>query len=244
VYAHDRRLASPGLTLALVMLASACTDEPATPAVRLSLRLRAVDTDDVPVAGTRFWADGRELGATDSRGEVRVSLEGRNADAVSLWSACPPAYRTLTASRRVVLRGIDRDARSHPQSDLELVARCEPIDRTAVIAVRVRGPITSGLPILVAGETAGQTEADGCAHLLRRVQPHSSLRVELDTAAHPQLIPRDPVQRFELGDSDSILLFEQAFATTRPPARARRSRALRLPAGPPSPRLPYRIGGR
>ncbi len=225
---RSRRRAPQRLAALALALASTGCSAPPAPEQRFELRLRASTTGEQPLAGVRFWADGRELGTTAADGSLRVQLRGREGRSVALSSACPPAYRTPVPARRLVLRRIAARA------PLELSTRCEPLERKAAIVVRVRGAGRAGLPIRVGGESVGQTDADGLAHVLLTVHPHSALRVQLVTTAHPRLLPRDPVQTFEVEDEDCILLVDQALLR---PARSRR--VTRAP--PDRPRLPYRI---
>ncbi|MFI5307131.1 MAG: hypothetical protein ACHQ53_07260 [Polyangiales bacterium] len=206
----------------------------ATQVQTFSLRLRASSTTDQPVAGALFWADGRELGATAEDGSLRAQLAGTEGQSVALSSACPPSYRTLDPKRRLVLRRIGATTSQAPA--LELTAHCEPLEREAAIVVRVRGPEVAGLPIRVAGETVGQTESDGTAHLLLHVKPHSALRVQLMTEAHDGLLPRNPIQSFAIEDEDAILLVEQTLAPS--PAKRSPRMPVRRARGPV---LPYRI---
>jgi hypothetical protein len=223
------------LALLLVLTGWACgKNEPEHH--RFGIELRALTTSDQGVPGSRFWADGRELGVTDASGALHASVDGREGRAVWLSNACPPAYRALTPNRRLVLRHT-RAAQASATPALELTARCEPLARRAALVVRARGPEVAGLPIRANGETVGQTGLDGSAHLLLSVRPHAALRVQLITAAHPELVPRDPVQSFELEDDDSILLVDQELA--RPPKPRPRERPTRPPQRAV---LPYRIG--
>jgi hypothetical protein len=225
------------LLLRAVLVACSCAPA-ASDEQRFVVALHASTSAREAVADTRFWADGRELGVTDLHGDLRAALTGRDRQIVSLSAACPPAYRTLVASRRLLLHRIE--GRAHASPDFELDAQCEPLERRAALVVRARGAHFAGLPIRVGSETVGQTELDGTAHLLLRARPHSALRVELATSAYPNLIPRDPVHSFQLEDEDSIFLIDQSFSeATRKPAQREHRRA--QPS--PSPR-PYRIGTR
>jgi len=221
------------LTTTLAVLIAGCEDRAAKPEA-FPLRLRAVSTSQGPVAGVQLWADGRELGTTSEDGSLRARLDGLEGQAVALSSACPPAYRTLEPKRRLVLRRVASAAQSTPA--LELTLRCEPLERQAALVVRALGPDTAGLPIRVDGETVGQTAADGSAHLVLRVKPHSSLRVQLVTEAHPELLPHNPMQSFEIDDQDEIFLVEQTLARAKP-----RRPSPKAPHRAPAPLLPYRI---
>jgi hypothetical protein len=212
----------------------ACT-EPSSRDPRFTAELRAMSTSGEAIADVRFWADGRELGTTGSDGALHVALSAEHDDTVSLTAACPPAYRTLMQNRRLVLRRIEGRT-GHATSDFELTARCEPLERLAAVVVRARGPAVAGLPIRVDGETLGQTDLDGTAHLLVKARPHSSVRVAILTSEHADLLPRDPVQTFQLDDEDSILLVDQDFMT-----QAKRAARASVPRLQPAPPLPYRI---
>jgi hypothetical protein len=224
--------------LALLLTALSC-GEPTVRDQRFVLSLRAVSSFDAAVADVRFWADGRELGATDLRGTLRAEINGHDGQAVSLFVACPPAYRTQNENRRLVLRRLERKALSQA-SDFELTTHCEPLERVAAVVVRARGPSTTGLPIRIGGEIVGQTDLDGIAHLLLKTRPHSALRVQLETSAHPELIPSDPVQTFQLDDEDSILLVDQSFAL----APRKHYAGHRVAAAPSAAHVPYRIDSR
>lgn len=206
---------------------------------RFAVDLRAASTTRDAVAGVRFWADGRELGATDARGELKAQLTGRDDQLVALSAACPPSYRTLSPNRRLVLRRIQGTTRASA-ADFELTALCQPLESSAAVVVRARGPEAAGLPLRVGGEAMGQTELDGTAHLLVRMRPHSLVRVEIATDAHPALLPRNPVHTFQLDDEDSIFLIDQSFTQTP----RKRGAFLRTPFSAAPPRLPYRIGSR
>jgi hypothetical protein len=228
-------------TSALLMLAitlGACTEQLQIKR-RFALRFRAQTTSGATVADVRVWADGDELGVTNDEGELQVSLTGHPGQAVSLSVACPPAYRTVDARRRLILRDVHATTERKPRADstgIQLTAECEPLERMAVIVVRTRGPGTAGLPINVGGELVGLTQPDGTAHLLVRTPPHRSVRVEVDTSQHPELLPSNPVQTFQVDDDDSILLFEQALVVA-PIARG----AHRSPSRTRRGRVPYRI---
>jgi hypothetical protein len=238
-----RRLAvsrGADLALLLALLGLDCSD-PAAREQRFVLGLRAVTAFDAPVSDTRFWADGRELGTTDLRGALRAELNGQDGQAVSLSVACPPSYRTRVDNRRIVLRHIEGKTPSQA-SDFELTAHCEPLERSAAVVVRARGPGVAGLPIRVGGDHVGQTDIDGTAHLLLKARPRSSVRVQLETSARPELVPHDPVQTFQLDDEDSILLVDQSFALA-PRRHYDQPRAAFAPA-PSRVHVPYRIDSR
>jgi hypothetical protein len=214
--------------LALLCISpAACADaSPAT--TRFTALLRARTASGEPIAGVRAWADGRALGATSATGELRTDLIGAEGSAVQLSAACPPAYRTPDAERRLVLRRVRAARGSAGSADLELAQLCEPIEHAAALVVLASGEGRAALPIRIDGELVGQTEADGSAHLTLTAPAHATVRVELETSAQPRLLPRNPVHSFRLEDEDSILLLEQTFSVERPrrvPAAPGRTRS-------------------
>jgi hypothetical protein len=207
---------------------------PSAPAPRsLVVTLEARTPTGEPVANTRAWAAGRPLGQTDIDGRLIVKLEGREGERVLLSWACPSAYRTR-GDQRVLTLEAPAQRSSQPST---LRAQCEPLERLAALVVRLTGAPATGLPIRVRNEIVARTDEHGVAHALLRVRPSSPLGVALDTSQHPELVPRDPVETFQLGDDDSILLFERTLSAAPRPALKAKRRVRREPAR----RLPYRI---
>jgi hypothetical protein len=151
-------------------------------------------------------------------------------------TACPATHRTLSARREVPLAHETRP-RGAARPAIELTVDCEPIERLAALVVRVRGPAPLGLPVRVRDHVVGQIDARGIAHIVLRVAPHTTLRVQLDTTTAPELEPKSPVQSFALGADDSIVLFDQALTRARAPRRRQRHEAARGRAA----LLPYRV---
>jgi hypothetical protein len=217
---------------AALLALPACDHEPTPQLFRLTLC--AQDTQDRPVPGTRFWADGRELGVTAADGVLRVALDAHAAHAVILSAACPAAYRTREPRRRIAPQ--QRGSVS-ARIALELTTACEPLDHAAVVIVRARAAAAlAGMPIRSDGEVIGQTDLDGTAHVMLHARAGTSLHIALDTRAWPELAPRDPVQTFQLGDEDAILLVDQRFTTPEPVAPTPRRIARKLAR-----HTPYRI---
>lgn len=235
---YRRRSLSSAEVLVLLAPAVACVllacDSAAQAPAPFVLALHARSPDGAAVPGARFWADGRALGTTAENGSLRTELGLPEGTTLGLTAACPPAYRTETPERRITLA---RGAGGAAAPDAELELRCQPLEQVAALVVLLRGPNTGGLPIRIGGEAAGQTEGDGTAHLLWSAPPRSTLRVELDTEARPELRPQHPVHTFRLGETDSVLLIEQTFAVVR--RRSPRREAALGPAA--APRRPERI---
>lgn len=217
--------------------ALACSQAEPPRVTRLPATIRARSPDGLGVAGVRVWADGRELGTTDAEGQLGTTLEGKEGARVAITSACPPAYRTLDERRELTMRRLHATPNQPTASRLQLTLTCEPLELLTALVVRIRGELTSGLPIRVRDQVVGQTGPDGTAHLVLRTRPDASLTVELDTSAEARLAPINPVQTFQLGKEPSVLVFDQTL--TRPRAARRGLRPARLAA--PTRGLPYRV---
>jgi hypothetical protein len=212
-------------TLALCACRPSDRQEPLS-VFSLAIVVRAQTPSGEPVGDARAWADGRELGATLSNGELQAQLRGREGQRVTLSFACPVTHRTLDERRELALRAARPVAGSRP-APLVVAVRCAPIEHLAAVVVRASGARVAGLPVRVQGEPLARLAHDGTAHVLVPVRARQPLRVMLDTSAVPALQPPSPVQTFELRDEDRLVLFEQRFgavvrkAPTRPPPRLR-----------------------
>jgi hypothetical protein len=215
--------------LAVFVLCACGSTEP--PRGGLAVALEAQTPSGEPVQGVRAWAASKALGETDAEGHLHMKLEGAAGERVILSWACPAAYATRTEQRSLVL---EAGARAAPTT---LRAQCEPLERSAALVVRVSGAPASGVPVRVRGEVVARTDATGVAHALLRVRPNAPIAVALDTREYPELLPRDPVETFQLGDEDSVLLLERTLASA-PPATPKGKRRVRRE---PARRLPYRI---
>lgn len=225
---------APLALLAAALATLACRGEP--PTARFAASLRARTPGGEPVAGVRAWADGRALGSSSDDGVLRAELRGREGATVELAAACPAAYRTEPASRRLTLRRVLGASAAASSQALQLDVRCMPIEISAALVVLANGRAASGLPLRVQGEVLGQTGPDGSAHLLVTAPADSTVRVEIDTSARPELRPRNPVHTFRIQNEDSILFLEQSFELAPRVAPARR----RI-RPTPAPRRPQRI---
>lgn len=212
---------------------SACGDEPAA-VQHLSITLHAATPKAAPVAGTRFFANGTQLGITDESGLLTTGLVAREGDVIAITTNCPAGYRGPATPRSLhVHRYASRSAQ--PSQVLGLTAVCEPEERNAALVVRARrGAAPLSLAIRVDDELLGQTDSDGLSHMLLAVRPHRNVRVALDTSQAPQLRPRDPVRTFQIDDDQDVLVFDQVFSDAPRTRRTEPKRAAR-------PHTPYRI---
>ncbi|MDH5670973.1 MAG: hypothetical protein OEZ06_02430 [Myxococcales bacterium] len=227
------RLLLLSIVTTTITAAAACS-RPSAPPAPVQLTVEALTPGGKAVAGVRLWADGRELGRTDASGRLSQKLAGR----VELTSACPAGYHGDSTAR--VLNSRSPHQTKLAPEPITIRLRCEPLLHLAAVVVRAEGG--PGLPVLIDGEPAAQTDAEGLVHLMLERPPGSSLRVAIDTTSEPSLRPQNPVQTFHLEQGDSILLFDQKLSRRR---RRRHVPSFKAPAlhdgAPNEPPRPYRI---
>lgn len=207
--------------------------------VSRSIELYAATTGGDAIAGLRAWADGSAIGETDSRGALTKTLRSVKGGTVTLTWACPVGYRAQSERRNVMLDGGDSAAskRGDALTPLLLKVICEPLEQLAALVVRVRGAPQAGLPIQARDEVVGRTDPDGIAHVLLRVRPKTTLTIGLDTSAYPELVPQNPIETFQLGSEESVLLLDRTLTIKKREPKKKRS--------PPrirnEPHRPYKI---
>lgn len=218
------------LALVLALIAWGCAQPPA-PVLTRAVELRALSPAGEPVAHLRAWLDGALIGETLSDGVLRATLRGAPRQRLLLSWACPATHEPPADQRELVLE----DPAQAP--GLKLEARCAPLEVQAALVVRASGAPREGLPVLVRDEVVARTDADGIAHVVLSARRGSALTVALDTSAHPKLVPASPVETFQLGDEDTILLLDRALSSPTPKTKRLASK------GPkePSFRKPFRI---
>lgn len=207
--------------IASILLTACAAPEPVR--IARAIELHTVSGSGEPLAGVRAWLDGAQLGETQSDGLLRATLRGRARQRMRLSWACPAAYEPPTGERDLVLEPptAERAERAeHTEPPLKLEARCKALEIEAALVVRASGAPREGLPIRVRNEVVARTDPDGIAHVLLRARRGSALTVALDTSAHPRLVPENPIETFQLGDGDTILLVDRALST--PPVKAKR----------------------
>jgi hypothetical protein len=202
--------------------------------------LRAVTRSGEALPGLRAWLDGVPLGETQSDGVLHGTLRGRVHQRVMLSWACPAAHEPSSEQRELSIdAGGPRPSAYAKQGPalLKLEARCSPLEIQAALVVRAPGAPAEGLPIIVRDEVVARTDAEGLAHVVLRARRGSSLAVALDTSAHPRLVPASPIETFQLGSDDTILLLDRKLETA-----ASKSKTARGPKPKePETRKPVRI---
>jgi hypothetical protein len=169
-----------------------------------------------PLADAEVSQGAEPIGRSGPDGKVHLLLRGREGRAVALRVRCPEGYRSPSEPISIVLRRLGESER-HPQWR----ARCAPLLRTLVIAVRADGG--ANLPVSILGREVARTDALGAAHVLVRSAPEETVELTLDTSASPGLRPRSPSARFEVPSHDDVALFSQAFEAPRAAATPRRA---------------------
>ena len=208
---------NPKLSFAFATLLGGALLSGCVPAQQVSsyyIALRVQSDPGRPLAKARVLFEGKAAGVSDERGLVQLSVSGSEGARVNLAVECPQGYRSPGAPISAVLRRPNESDRHAEYSVL-----CPPVFRTVVVAVRAdRGP---NLPILQLGREVGRTDGAGAAHVLLKSAPEESLELTLDTSSNPALRPHNPTTRFRVGQSDDILVFNEAFVLETPKKRGR-----------------------
>lgn len=178
---------------------------------RFEVDVRVESDPGKPLESVGILQGPAELGRSAADGTVRVALQGRNGDVVSLHVACPENYASPDKPLSVTLRPLV--GASTPQYR----AQCEPLLRTLVVAVRAKGG--ADVPIKHMGREIARTDADGTAHALLKVPPTEQVTLVLDTTAQPheRLRPKSPEFTLVMPARDEVAVFEQTFSEAAPP---------------------------
>ena len=212
----SQKLALSLATLLEGSLLAGCVPAQQVSSYRIALRVQS--DSGRPLGRARVLFEGRPAGVSDERGLVQLAVSGSEGSNVKLAVECPEGYRSPSAPVAAVLRHANESDRHAEYSVL-----CPPIFRTVVIAVRAeRG---ANLPILQLGREVGRTDGSGAAHVVLKSPPEESLELTLDTSSNPALRPHNPTTRFRVGQSDEILVFNQAFNLDPAKKRAGAARA-------------------
>lgn len=210
------------LSLALLQGVLPCGCAPAQKVSSYYIALRVQSDPGRPLGKARVSFEGKAAGTSDERGLVQLSVSGSEGASVNFTVECPQGYRSPASPVSAVLRRANERDRH-----VEYSVLCPPVFRTVVVAVRAdRG---ANLPILQLGKEVARTDAAGAAHLVLKSAPEESIELTLDTSANPALRPRSPTTRFRVGQSDEILVFNQAFNLEVPKRASVRPRAPRGP---------------
>jgi hypothetical protein len=197
-------------TLLLVAALSACNEPAPLP---FAVEFLVQGDEDQPVAGAMIAISGKPAGASNASGQLELALQGFEGDRLKVSLTCPTGWISDPEESMLILRTVQslgaqgRRAVSHG-------LRCKPTKREAVVVVHIEG--ASNLPVAVDGNPALRTDEHGFAHIYVNRDPNSRIEVTLDTSENEKLLPQNPKRVFELGDQDSLFVFEQAFKLPKP----------------------------
>lgn len=149
-----------------------------------------------------------------------MNLTGNEGDVVTLHVSCPKGYQEPPQPLAVVLRRFVSSKRV-PEYDVE----CRSLFRSAMVAVRAKNG--AQIPIRHLGQEVAKTDAQGAAHVLLETRPQDTIEIVLDTSEHPGLRPRNPSERFRVGDRDAWFVMDLAFEAP-PPAKTPKSTSPRI----------------
>jgi hypothetical protein len=179
---------------------------------RYEVDVRVESDPSKPLAAVGILQGAKELGRTSKDGTARVALSGKNGDVVTLQVACPEGFAPVDKPLSVVLRPLV--GRSVvPQYR----ARCEPLMRSLVVAVRAKGG--PNLPLTHLGREIARTDAEGAAHALLKVSPAEQVTLVLDTSCPgcERLRPKSPELSLLMPPRDQVAVFDQPFTEQAPP---------------------------
>jgi hypothetical protein len=179
---------------------------------RYEVDVRVESDPSKPLAAVGILQGAKELGRTSKDGTVRVALSGKNGDVITLQVACPEGFAPVDKPLSVVLRPLV--GRSVvPQYR----ARCEPLMRSLVVAVRAKGG--PNLPLTHLGREIARTDAEGAAHALLKVSPAEQVTLVLDTSCPgcERLRPKSPELSLLMPPRDQVAVFDQPFTEQAPP---------------------------
>jgi hypothetical protein len=210
----------------LVTAAAGCsTNTPSRQSQQFDVMFRTVTENERPLAGAAISVNQNAIGVTNEQGGLAVRIPGEEGQTLQVGIQCPKGYALpqpaapLKLTRVRALGGAAAEPSVHSST-------CVKQAREVAVVVRAgKGP---GIPVLVNGAERAITDPNGYAHAVMQVDRNaSSLRVDLDTSASPELLPRSPSRAFELSRQDAILVIDQSFTKAAAPARPRSAPAPR-----------------
>jgi len=195
-----------------------CQPPPPPPATSLAIRARA--ETGAALSNVEIFAGSALVARTDAEGRAHVNLTGADGLTFELKIKCPEGFRSPLEPlivRRIVLAG--------PSNVPEYAVTCHATRHTLVVVVRADG--RPGLPVVYLGKTIAQTDRSGVAHVMMDMDVRERVELTISTAGkeNEKLHPQNPVQYFELADSDAIQFFDVTFSrdpkVKAPPVKAK-----------------------
>jgi hypothetical protein len=229
------------IAAALLAMLPACAEEEAQSGFPVTF----IANRDEPLAGVVIHLEGgSSLGSTGTDGILRVTLTGKEGDAVPFRMQCPDGYRAPRDTLALTLRRFTGLAPEAAARGIEVSLECRPAKRLAALVLATGRP---GLSVLARGREIAETDQDGVAHALMSLAPNSTFRVVIDTTGNPRLRPKSPAMTLTVADQDEIFLIDQAFEVNEPPAAARPIKKKRpkkkvIKKSTPEPKGPEKLG--
>lgn len=221
-----------GMLALMVVVLSACEEEPAPPP-RHPFTF-TVQADGEPMEGVQITVNDGPVGTTGADGTLRVDLTGPSGATVRVAAACPLGFRNPDAQTFSLRRVQSLDPATAARG-IEGSFACSPERRNAVVVVRSHDQ--TGVPVMLDGREIARTDPSGAAHVHVAMAPGTTFLVQLDTRHNERLRPRSPSQSYTLPDRDEVFVLDQRFSEEQPPRPVRRPVRRREPEV----RLPIRI---
>lgn len=221
------------LTALVALLGSACSAEPSDSArPKFAVEFQITNDDGQALRGVTVDAGKTRVGTTAANGLLEAELSGDEGQTIAVAVSCPEGFSNpQTVEPLRLTRTLRINGDGYQPLRVEVVCR----RRLRDLVIVVRAHEGAGLPLLVDGKPAGITDGDGIAHVLVKADRATpSISLTLDTAAAPDLKPKNPSRTFDLSGNDALLVVDQAFVST--PKRVFRT----LPAQVKK-HVPYRV---
>jgi hypothetical protein len=210
----------------LVATVAGCsTDAPSREAQQFEVVFRTVAENERPLPGAAVSVNQKALGVTNEQGRLAVRIPGAEGQTLQVGIECPKGYALAQPASPLKLTRLRALGGSAAEPSVHSSTCVKQAREVAVVVRAGKGP---GIPVLVNGVERAITDPNGYAHAVMQVDRNaSSLRVDLDTSASPELLPRSPSRAFELSRQDAILVIDQSFTKAAAPARPRSAPAPR-----------------
>lgn len=169
------------------------------------------------LAGAQVLVHGETLGETDDAGSVSLRVRGHEGDVIAVELRCPAGHRAPSDPLFVPLRRLV-DSSVVPT----FAARCTPVTRTLIVAVRAEGG--ANVPIRYLGRELARTDAFGAAHLMLGVPTDEVVELTLNTEEQADLRPISPTLRVQATRGEQLVAVSQTFTQRRPDKAVRLKR--------------------
>jgi hypothetical protein len=210
-----------GFCAALLVLV-ACGDK-AVEQRAYTVSVRALNQDDEPLANLDIVANGQPVGRSDAHGAALIQLTSREGASFLFEPRCPEGMASSGEPATLRLRTLGNG----PPPEVEV--RCARLKRMAALIVSAPG--YGDLPVMVHNREMARTDVTGTAHLLLEGDPSTPIRVVLNTASRPKVVPPSPHKDLQIGSRDDIVVFAPELSEIReaPPPKKHKVREKKPP---------------